>query len=106
MMIKDDDNKNTMGREKYTVELARVPLFPNFSDINIFEYSQSFPHLIDLAVREARCIPGYPPAGAIDFGWSSSLCSFARTVSDRIFFAFRFASVPHFLFPSPFHFGS
>jgi hypothetical protein len=40
MMIKDGDKKNTMGREKYTVELAGVPLFPTFSDINIFEYSQ------------------------------------------------------------------
>jgi hypothetical protein len=40
MTIKDDDNKNTIGREKYTVELAGVPLFPNFSDIKIFEYSR------------------------------------------------------------------
>jgi hypothetical protein len=40
MMIKDDDNKNTMGRERYPAELAEVPLFPNFWDINTFEDSR------------------------------------------------------------------
>jgi hypothetical protein len=39
-MIKNDGNKNIMEREKYTVKSAGVPLFPNLSDINIFEYSQ------------------------------------------------------------------
>jgi hypothetical protein len=37
--IKDDDNKNTMRREKYTGELAGVPLFLNYSDTLFYPMS-------------------------------------------------------------------
>ena len=39
-MIKNDGNRNIMQRAKYTVNPAEVPLFPNFSNINIHPYSQ------------------------------------------------------------------
>jgi hypothetical protein len=39
-MIENDGNKNIMEREKYTVKSAEVPLFPNFSNVYIVEYSQ------------------------------------------------------------------
>jgi hypothetical protein len=38
--IKNDGNKNIMERKKYTVKSAEDPLFPKFSNINIFEWSQ------------------------------------------------------------------
>jgi hypothetical protein len=40
MMIKNDGNKKIMERAKYTVKSAGIPLFPNFSLIDIFESSQ------------------------------------------------------------------
>jgi hypothetical protein len=39
-MIKNDGNKNIMEREKYRVKSAGASLFPNFSNVNIFEYGQ------------------------------------------------------------------
>jgi hypothetical protein len=40
MMITNAGNRNLMQREKYTVNSAGVPLFPNVSNRNIHGYRQ------------------------------------------------------------------
>jgi hypothetical protein len=44
MMDKNDDNGNVMKRSKYPVSSARLRLFPNFSNINIFDFFRRFNH--------------------------------------------------------------
>jgi hypothetical protein len=61
MMIKDDGNRNLIQREKYTVNSAELPLFPNFSNINIHPYGQSCfriiqPNEIILEYEFIRCL--------------------------------------------------